>query len=90
MIDMGSFLASHKSKIFLAMRGTPPLPLQTPKTEGAHPPSGNPLKYLFDGGGAEKKCLLFLATFLKQIEHFFTISGLKKRGGSKVRCFAYI
>jgi hypothetical protein len=24
MIDLGSFLASDKSKIFLAMRGTPP------------------------------------------------------------------
>jgi hypothetical protein len=33
MIDLGSFLASHKSKIFLAMRRTT-APLQTPQTEG--------------------------------------------------------
>jgi hypothetical protein len=43
IIDLGSFLGSNKSQIFLAMRGaaapfTPP-----PQTEGAHPPSGNPL-----------------------------------------------
>jgi hypothetical protein len=29
-------------------------PLQTPKQKGAHPPSGNPLMYLLDGGRAEK------------------------------------
>jgi hypothetical protein len=39
MIDLRSFLASHKSKIFLAMK--------------AHPPSGNPLMYLLVGGRAE-------------------------------------
>jgi hypothetical protein len=63
MIDLGSFLASHKSKIFLAMRGTTP-PFKLPKQKGAHPPSGNPLMYDLDGGGAEK-VLTFLATFLK-------------------------
>jgi hypothetical protein len=53
MINLGSFLASYKSKIFLAMKGGF-CPLQTPKQKGAHPPSGNPLMYLFDRGAAEK------------------------------------
>jgi hypothetical protein len=63
-------------------------PLQTPQTEGGTSPSGNPLMYLLDGGGAEK-VLTFLATFLKrkhvfgaQIEHFFTILDLKRGEGS--------
>jgi hypothetical protein len=47
MIDLGSFLASYKSKNFLA------------KQKGAHPPSGNPLMYLLDGGGAEKVLTFF-------------------------------
>jgi hypothetical protein len=49
MIDLGSFLACHKSKIVLAMRGAvaPFNPL--PQTEGAHP-----LMYLLVGGRAEK------------------------------------
>jgi hypothetical protein len=55
MIDLGSFLASHKSTT----------PFKPPKQKGAHPPSGNPLMYLLDGGGAEKWSLS-LATFLKQ------------------------
>jgi hypothetical protein len=36
MIDLGSFLASNKSKIFLAMRGTA-APFKHPKQKGAHP-----------------------------------------------------
>jgi hypothetical protein len=36
MINLGSFTASHKSKIFLAMRGTPPPPFKPPKQKGAH------------------------------------------------------
>jgi hypothetical protein len=42
MIELGSFLASYKSRKFLAMRGGC-RPFQTPKQKGAHPPSGNPL-----------------------------------------------
>jgi hypothetical protein len=62
MIDLGSFLASHKSKIFLAIRGAT-VPLQPPpQTEGVTSPSGNPLMYLFDGGEVEK-VITFLATF---------------------------
>jgi hypothetical protein len=41
-IDLRPFLACHMSKIFLAMRGTPP-PFKPPKQKGAHPPSSNPL-----------------------------------------------
>jgi hypothetical protein len=37
IIDLGSFLASHKSKIFLAMRENT-APLQTPQTEGRTSP----------------------------------------------------
>jgi hypothetical protein len=37
MINLGSFLASHKSKMFLAMRGTA-APFKPPKQKGAHPP----------------------------------------------------
>jgi hypothetical protein len=33
MIDLGKFLASHKSKIFLAMRGAAS-PFQIPKQKG--------------------------------------------------------
>jgi hypothetical protein len=40
MIDLGSFLASHKYKIFLTMRGTT-APLQTPQTEGGTSPFEN-------------------------------------------------
>ena len=54
MINLGSFIASHKSKIFLAMRGTPP-PFKPPKQKGAHPPSGNPLMYLLVGGPRRKR-----------------------------------
>jgi hypothetical protein len=53
MIDLGSFLASHKSKIFLAIRGTV-APIKPPKQKGAHTPYGNPLMYLLVGGRAEK------------------------------------
>jgi hypothetical protein len=78
MINLGSLIASHKSKIFLAMRGTP-TPFKPPKQKGADPPSGNPLMYLLVGGRAKKE-VTFLTTFLKQkqvfgalIRHFFTI-----------------
>jgi hypothetical protein len=62
MIDLGSFLVSHKSKIFL----------------GAHPPSSNPLMYLLDGGGAEKVLTFLATflkrkhVFGAQIGHFFS------------------
>jgi hypothetical protein len=49
MIDLGSSLAPHKSKIFLAMSGTA-APFKSLKQKAAHPPSGNPLMYLFDTG----------------------------------------
>jgi hypothetical protein len=42
------------------MMGLPPP--SNLKTEGAHPPSGNPLMYLLDRGGAEK-----VVTFLNNI-----------------------
>jgi hypothetical protein len=64
MINLGSLTASHKSKIFLAMRGTPP-PFKPPKQKGGYPPSGNPLMYLLVGDRAEKE-VTFLKTFLKQ------------------------
>jgi hypothetical protein len=37
MIDLGSFLACHKFKIFLAMSGTAN-PFKPPKQKGAHIP----------------------------------------------------
>jgi hypothetical protein len=63
-IDLRPIIAYHIYKIFLAMKGTA-APLQTPKQKGAHPPSGNPLMYLLNGGGAEK-VITFLTTFLKR------------------------
>jgi hypothetical protein len=62
MIDLGSFLASHKSKIFLAMRGTT-APFKPSKQKEAHPPSGNPLMYLLDGGQRRKSAHFFLQHF---------------------------
>jgi hypothetical protein len=49
----GSYLASHKSKIFLAMWGTAAA-IQTPKQKGAYPPSGNPLIYILARGPLRK------------------------------------
>jgi hypothetical protein len=54
---------SHVQKIF-GDKGDY-LPFKLPKQKGAHPPSGNPLIYHFDGGGAEK-VVTFLKTFLKR------------------------
>jgi hypothetical protein len=89
MIDLGSFLASHKSKIFLAMRGTPP-PSNPPNRRGHIPLLATPW-CIFWMGAAPKKCSIILATFLKQnhvfgaqIGHFFTFLRPKK-GGPKVR-----
>jgi hypothetical protein len=62
MIDLGPFLASHKSKIFLAMRGDS-APFKPPKQKGAHPPSGNPLMYLLDGGPRRKSGQFFKQHF---------------------------
>jgi hypothetical protein len=79
---------------FLAMTGTA-VPFKPPKQKGAHPPSGNPLMYLLVRGRAEK-VLTFLSTFLKWKHVFGAKTGLffhylrPKRGGVKVRCFAYI
>jgi hypothetical protein len=60
MIDVGSFLASHKSKIFLAMRGTSAPSSTPPKQKGAHPPYGNALMYLLVGGPRRKIGHFFL------------------------------
>jgi hypothetical protein len=73
MIDLGAFLASHKCKIFLAMRGTA-APFKPPKQKGAHPPSGNPLMYLLVGGRAEK-VVTFFTTFLKRKHVFGALTG---------------
>jgi hypothetical protein len=64
MIVLGSFLASHKSKIFLAMRGTA-ASLQTPQTEGGTSPFWQLPDVSFGWGRAEK-VVTFLTTFLKQ------------------------
>jgi hypothetical protein len=53
-IDLGSFIVSHKSKIFLAMMGTT-APFKPPKQKGAHPSFGNHLMYHFHTGAAPKK-----------------------------------
>jgi hypothetical protein len=69
MIDLGSFLASHKSKIFLAMRGTA-ASLQTPQTEGGTFTFWQPLMYLLVGGLAEK-----VVTFLNNISQTKKVLG---------------
>jgi hypothetical protein len=56
MIDLGSFLASHNSKIFLAMRGT-----AAPLTEGGTSPFWQPPDLSFGGGSAPKKWSLFFS-----------------------------
>jgi hypothetical protein len=70
MINLGSFLASHKSKIFLAMRGTA-APLQTPKTEGGTSTFWQPPDVSFDhflNNISQTKQVLGA-----YIRHFFTI-----------------
>jgi hypothetical protein len=68
MVDFGSFLASLKSKISLAMKGTPAtLQPPPPKRKWAYPPSDNPLMYLLVGG-APKKLSLFSQHFLNENE----------------------
>jgi hypothetical protein len=69
MIDLGSFLASHKSKIFLAMRGES-APFKPPKQKGAHPPSCNPSCVFWFGGRAEKE-----VTFLNIISQTKQVLG---------------
>jgi hypothetical protein len=48
MINLGSLIASHKSKIFLAMRDS--APLQTPQTEGGTSPFWQPPDVSFGWG----------------------------------------
>jgi hypothetical protein len=60
----GVIYSLSQVQIFLAMRGTT-APFEPRKQKGAHPPSGNPLMYLFDRGGAEK-VITFLAIFPKR------------------------
>jgi hypothetical protein len=66
----------------LAIRGT-----ATPSNPPAHPPSGNPLMYLFVGA-APKKWSHFETTFLKQkqvlgalIRYFSPFETTKRRAG---------
>jgi hypothetical protein len=59
MIELGSFLASHKSKMFWRWGGLPP-PFKPPKHNGAHPPSANPLMYLLDRGQRRKSAHFFI------------------------------
>jgi hypothetical protein len=61
MINLGSFLASQKSKIFLAMRGTA-ASLQTPQTEGGSSPFWQPPDVSFSWGPRRKS-----GHFLKQL-----------------------
>ena len=63
-INQRPFPASHKSKFFLSDEGGQ-APLQTPWQRGAHPPSGTPLRYLFDGGRRRKRGQFFKQHFLK-------------------------
>jgi hypothetical protein len=79
MIALGSFLASHKSKIFLAMRGTT-APLQTLHTEEGTSLFTQTPDVSFGWGGGAEKVLTIFATLLKrkhvfgaQIGYFFTI-----------------
>jgi hypothetical protein len=73
MIDLVSFLASHKSKIFLAMRGTA-VPFQTPQIEGGTSPFWQPPDVSFGWGRAEK-----VVTFLSNISQTKTsVGGLNK------------
>jgi hypothetical protein len=51
-IDLRPFLAPHKSKIFLAMRGVPP-------NRRGTPPSGTPCFTFLKGDGAEKVITFF-------------------------------
>jgi hypothetical protein len=65
MINLGSFLAFHKSKLFLAMRGTT-APLQPPKQKGGTSPFWQPPDVSFGWGAEPKKWSLLLTTFLKK------------------------
>jgi hypothetical protein len=58
MINLGSFLAYHKSKIFLAMRGTT-APFKTPKTEGGTSPFWQPPHVSFGWGRTVKVVTFF-------------------------------
>jgi hypothetical protein len=96
MIDLGSFLASHKSKIFLAMRGTV-APLQTPQTEWGTSPFWHTLMYLLVGGPRRKSGYFFYQHFsnenmcLGPKQYFVHYLRPKEgEGVSKVWCFAYI
>jgi hypothetical protein len=62
-INLGSFLASHKSKIFLTMRGSTS-PFKPPKQKGHIPLLATPW-CTFLIGAAPKKWSHFLATFPK-------------------------
>jgi hypothetical protein len=73
----GSFLASHKSKIFLATTSLPLFNPPSPKQKGAHPPW-----FTFMMGVAPKTCSIFYKHFSNEIR-CVTIWGLKEGGGRK-------
>jgi hypothetical protein len=73
MIDLGSFLASHKSKLFLEMRGTAALPSNPPNRRGTSP-FWQPHDVSFGWGRAEK-----VVTFLNNISQTkASVEGLNK------------
>jgi hypothetical protein len=73
MIDLGSFLASYKSKTFLAMRGTV-APLQTPQTEGDTSPFWQAPDISYGLGAAPKKS----GQFLNNISQTKSVGGQNK------------
>jgi hypothetical protein len=65
IIDLGSFIASHKSKIFLAMRGTA-AHFNLPSNRRGHFPLLATPWCIFWFGAAPKKLSLFSTTFHKR------------------------
>jgi hypothetical protein len=56
----GAIFSLSQVQHFLGDEGNYRTPIQTPQTEGAHPPSGNPLMYLFNGGQRRKNDHFFI------------------------------
>jgi hypothetical protein len=72
MIDLGSFLASHKSKIFLAETAAPVKP---PKQNGGTSPFWQPSNVSFGWGAAPK----ISGHFLKKQKGGWVVKGFKRR-----------
>jgi hypothetical protein len=94
-IDLRSFLACHMSKIFLAMRGTPP-PSNPPNRRGHIPLLATPWCNISMGDVAEKQAT-FLTTFLKRKtvfqglnRTFFSLFEASKGRKQKVSKHAYV